>query len=86
MKTSRDERYRLTLDHNIWIWFSGFTAFENQDLQHVLENTGVIVEIKYNLMDDDSFADIANRFLFRQARSSKYMAGMDHIYQLGNCY
>ena len=81
---SRDERYRLTLDHNIW--FSGFTAFEKQELQHIVEDTGVILEIKYNLTDDFSFADIANRFPFRQTRSSKYVSGMDHIYQFGNYY
>ena len=81
---SGDGRYRLTLDHNIR--FSGFTAFEHQDLQHVVEDTGAILEIKYNLMDDSSFADIANGFPFRQTRSSKYVAGMDRIYQLGNYY
>jgi hypothetical protein len=79
---SRDERYRLTLDHDIW--FSGFTAFENQDLMHYVESTNVILEIKYNLMDDLHFAGIANKLPFRQSRSSKYMAGMDHIYHLGN--
>lgn len=81
---SRDERFRLTLDHNVW--FSGFTAFKNQDLHYVVEDTGVILEIKYSLMDDFYFADIANRFPFRQTRSSKYVAGIDHIYQLGNYY
>ena len=79
---SRDARYRLTLDHNVW--FSGFTAFEIQELQHFDDDNSVILEIKYDLKDDDSFADIANRFPFRQTRSSKYVAGMDHIYQLGN--
>ena len=81
---SRDERYRLTLDHDIC--FSAFTAFENQDLQQIVDDTSVIVEIKYNLTDDGSFADIANKFPFRQTRSSKYVAGMDHIYQFGNYY
>jgi len=81
---SLDRRYRLTLDHNIW--FSGFTAFENQDLKDYVEDTCVILEIKYNLMDDFSFAGIANRLPFRQTRSSKYLAGMDHIYQFGNYY
>lgn len=81
---SRDGRYRLTLDHNIRS--SGFSVFENQYLQQVVEEPGVIVEIKYDLIDDDSFADISNRFPFRQSRSSKYVAGMDQIYQLGNYY
>ena len=81
---SRDERYRLTLDHNIR--FSGFSAFGIQELQHVVDDTSVIVEVKYDLADDGSFADIANKFPFRQTRSSKYVAGMDHIYQLGNYY
>ncbi len=81
---SRDERYRLTLDHNIC--FSAFTAIGNQDSPHIVDGTSVILEIKYNLSDDDFFADIANKLPFRQTRSSKYVAGMDHIYQLGNYF
>lgn len=78
---SRDKRYRLTLDHNLW--FGSFIAFDNKSLRHVPEDTNVIVEIKYHPDDDDSFAEIANSFAFRQTRSSKYVAGMDHIYRLG---
>jgi hypothetical protein len=79
---SRDERYRLTLDHKIC--FSAFTPIEIQEIRRIVDDTNVIVEIKYDLADDDSFADIANKFPFRQTRSSKYVAGMDYIYQLGN--
>ena len=81
---SRDGRYRLTLDHNIS--YSGFSSFENQNLQSYVEATSVILEIKYNLTEDLHFADIANQFPFRQSRSSKYVAGIDQIYQLGNYY
>lgn len=81
---SGDKRYRLTLDHDIW--FSGFTGLAHQDLKHFVEGTSVILEIKYDLMDDTSFAGIANKLPFRQARSSKYMAGMDHVYHLGNYF
>jgi hypothetical protein len=81
---TRDERYRLTLDHQIC--FSGFTAVENQNLQQPIDDTNVILEIKYDLAKDSSFADIANKFPFRQSRSSKYVAGIDQVYQLGNYY
>jgi hypothetical protein len=79
---SRDGRYRLTLDHKLW--FGGFFTFNNKHLQHAQENTSVIVEVKYDPEADDSFADISNRFAFRQTRSSKYVSGMEHIYQLGH--
>jgi hypothetical protein len=79
---SRDGRYRLTLDHKLW--FGGFIAFKNQYLQHATENANIIVEVKYDLQADDSFPDISNRFAFRQTRSSKYVSGMEHIYQLGH--
>ena len=79
---SRDGRYRLTLDHKLW--FGGFFTFNNKHLQHAQENTSVIVEVKYDPGADDSFADISNRFAFRQTRSSKYVSGMEHIYQLGH--
>ena len=79
---SRDERYRLTLDHKLW--FSGFNSFKNQYLQQAEENTNVIVEVKYDPEADDFFPDISNKFTFRQSRSSKYVSGIEHIYQLGN--
>ena len=80
--SSRDGRYRLTLDHNLW--FGGFISFNNKYLQHAEENTNVIVEVKYDLEADDFFPEISNRFAFRQTRSSKYVSGMEHIYQLGH--
>jgi hypothetical protein len=80
--SSRDGRYRLTLDHKLW--FGGFATFNNQHLQHAEENTNVIVEVKYDPEADDFFPDISNRFAFRQTRSSKYVSGMEHIYQLGH--
>lgn len=79
---SRDGGYRLTLDHKLW--FSGFIKFNNRYLQQTTENTDVIVEIKYDPEADDSFPDISNRFAFRQSRSSKYVSGMEHVYQLGH--
>ena len=77
-----DGRYRLTLDHNIC--FSGSAAIEYQNLPQPADDTSVILEVKYDLAADSSFADIANQFPFRQTRSSKYVAGMDRIYRLGN--
>lgn len=79
---SGDERYRLTLDHNIW--FCGFTFFGLRELKRISEDTSVILEIKYSLKDDEHFADVANKFPFRQTKSSKFMVGMDQLYQLGN--
>lgn len=79
---SRDGRYRLTLDHKLW--FSVFFTFNNRYLHQSEETTNVIVEVKYDPEADDSFPDISNRFAFRQSRSSKYVSGMEHIYQLGH--
>ena len=81
---SRDDRYRLTLDHNIS--FGGFTGFENRALHQAVAATGVILEVKYDLKGDSTFAEIANRFPFRQSRISKYVAGMDQVFQLNNYY
>ncbi len=81
---SRDERYRLTLDHKLW--FSKFSAFRGQFLQQAAENANVIVEVKYDPEADDYFPAISNRFAFRQSRSSKYVSGMEHIYRLGGSY
>ena len=80
--SSRDGRYRLTLDHKLW--FGGFMTFNNPYLQHASDKTNVVLEVKYDLDADDSFADISNRFAFRQTRSSKYVSGMEHVYQLGS--
>jgi len=80
--SSRDGRYRLTLDHKLW--FGGFITFNNLYLQHASEDSNVIVEVKYDPEADDFFPDISNWFAFRQTRSSKYVSGMEHIYQLGS--
>ncbi len=78
---SRDKRFRLTMDHKLW--FGNFIAFDNKSLRHSTQDTHVILEIKYHPDDDDYFSEIANRFKFRQTRSSKYVTGMVQIYRLG---
>ena len=78
---SRDKRYRLTMDHKLW--FGSFVAFDNTSLRCAREENDVIVEIKYHPDNDHSFSEIANGFEFRQTRSSKYVAGIDHIYGIG---
>ena len=79
---SRDGRYRLTLDHNLW--YGGFNGFGSEDLRQVTELKNVIVEVKYDPEVDEDFSNISNRFSFRQSRCSKYVSGMEHIYQLSN--
>lgn len=79
---SRDGQYRLTLDHNLW--YGAFNRLGNEDLRQATELANVIVEVKYDPEVDEGFADISNRFSFRQSRSSKYVSGMEHIYQLSN--
>lgn len=79
---SRDAQYRLTLDHNLW--YSGFKAFDTQYLHQAIDATNVVVEVKYDPEADEHFADISNRFAFRQSRNSKYVSGIEHIYHLSN--
>jgi hypothetical protein len=79
---SRDGHYRLTLDHNLW--YGGVNAFDSQYLHQATELSSVIVEVKYAPEADEHFSDISNRFGFRQSRSSKYVAGIEHIYHLSN--
>ena len=79
---SRDGRYRLTLDHKLW--FGDFNTFNNSYLKQAQDNVSVIIEVKYDPEADDFFSDIAKRFAFRQTKSSKYVSGIEQIYQLGN--
>lgn len=79
---SHDGRFRLTMDHNLW--FGGFNAFDNEYLQQMTEVTNVIVEVKYDPEADERFSKISNQFGFRRSRSSKYVTGIEHIYQLGH--
>ena len=78
---SQDNRYRLTMDYELW--FGNYTALDYKSLRQALRDTNVIVEIKYHPDDDDSFPAVANKFRFRQTRSSKYVTGMEQIYRLG---
>ena len=79
---SRDGQYRLTLDHNLW--YGGMYVFDNYYLHQARDSMNVVVEVKYDPEADALFADISNRFAFRQSKSSGYVTGIEHIYHLGH--
>ena len=78
---SRNGQYRLTLDQDLW--YGGFNVFDSQYLNQTTEFTSIVVEVKYDPEADEGFSEISNQFAFRQSRSSKYVTGIEHIYQLG---
>ncbi|MFT7452391.1 MAG: hypothetical protein ACI9VN_003123 [Patescibacteria group bacterium] len=39
----------------------------------------MIVELKYDIVDDEDAQYISNLFPFRLTKSSKYVSGVDHL-------
>jgi len=76
---SANNKYRITLDfellyHNIKVRFNNFNLKPVPD-----EN--IIIELKYELSDDNEAKSITTQFPFRLSKNSKYVNGVNTIKQ-----
>jgi len=67
---SFDNKFRLTLDHDI-------NFYNPKKIALVRDNSSVILELKYNKENDDKAELISNKFPFRMTKSSKYVSGVE---------
>jgi len=75
---SHDTRFRLTLDSDME--FRSFKKFDNRFLLHRKDHITRIMELKYAPEHDDFLTDITQFLPFRFDRFSKYITGMDLVY------
>jgi len=74
---SADRRFRVTLDTKLR--FVRIARHQNSFLQRRSVDNQVIVELKYDIVDDADAKRISNLFPFRLSKSSKYVIGVDHL-------
>lgn len=75
---SADDKFRITIDSDI----SYFRLNNlNLSLNHkVVDYESVIMEIKYDVEDENSIMNVTSAFPFRISRNSKYANGIDALY------
>lgn len=73
--STRDERYRVTLDGDLTYYRVG--RLSNPLLARMVDHGALVVELKYEAEHEPGADRIASRFPFRLTRSSKYVRGVD---------
>lgn len=74
---SADRKYRVTLDHKLRYVRIG--RHQNSFMQRVSNNHDVVVELKYDVKDDEEANKISASFPFRLSKNSKYVNGVDNL-------
>ncbi len=80
---SNDEKIRITIDFNQF--FYKLNKGRNSFMNNYSNQNAIILEIKYNKNDDKNIDQITNHFPFRVTKSSKYVSGVQKVFQLKNC-
>ena len=75
---SADRKYRLTTDSDMKVY--KLLSYKNNFLDSSIDRTNIILELKYNMLQDKFVDSITNHFPFRITRSSKYAEGIRKIY------
>jgi hypothetical protein len=75
---SHNKDYRATIDYELS--YTDIGRRNNSFLKHVEEYGKVLVELKYNNDKDENAGFISNSFPFRMTKNSKYVSGIDLIY------
>jgi hypothetical protein len=72
-----DRRFRLTIDHQLH--FAPFYWYRHPQPFHFLPDDAVVMELKYDLEDDEAARRIFYHLPFRQTKNSKYVTGINLI-------
>jgi SPX domain protein involved in polyphosphate accumulation len=75
---SADKKYRITVDSEMS--FRKIGKYNNSFLSTVNDKVNVILELKYDYKNEENAKNITNLFPFRLTKSSKYLSGVDSIY------
>lgn len=75
---SADRKYRITVDSDIEAY--KISPFDNSFVDKHANYRDIIIELKYNKVNDDFVDSITNYLPFRLTRSSKYLIGIRRIF------
>ena len=76
---SFDKKFRTTIDNKLFYY--DISRRNNSYLKKSVNETGIIVELKYNFKDDDMANSVSGNFPFRMTKSSKYVNGVERFIQ-----
>jgi SPX domain protein involved in polyphosphate accumulation len=76
---SNDKNYRITVDDKQSYYK---ISNKNNNFQNkIIDNDSVVLEIKYNDNNDENVNLITNNFPFRMTKNSKYVNGIEAVYE-----
>jgi SPX domain protein involved in polyphosphate accumulation len=75
---SNDKQYRITIDSDQVFYKIGHQ--NNSFKSEIIDNTNIILELKYDVDAENNVNSITNHFPFRLTKSSKYIAGIERLY------
>jgi SPX domain protein involved in polyphosphate accumulation len=75
---SADGNYRITIDTDAVFYRIGPQI--NSFTSNLRDRVNVILELKYDMAFDSEAHRVTNHFPFRMTKSSKYVSGIDHLY------
>jgi hypothetical protein len=75
---SSDRKFRFTIDTDMTYY--QVNLHYNSFLHSSRDDTGTILELKYDADDDDRINSLLKRLPFRISRSSKYVIGKDRLF------
>lgn len=73
---SSDEKFRITVDYNMRFYNPNFDHFHPSEV--VIDD--IIIELKYNTVDDKEARKITQKLESRLSKNSKYVRGFDLLY------
>ena len=79
---SCDGKYRITVDTDQSFYL--VNSHGNFFLNKIADNNTVILELKYNHDYDSGASYITTKFPFRLTKSSKYVTGVERVFQMAS--
>ena len=76
---SFDKKFRTTIDNQLI--YHDISRRNNSFIKKSVNETDVIVELKYDFKDDDMANSVSGNFPFRMTKSSKYVNGVEQLIQ-----
>ena len=74
---SADRKFRVTLDHKLQ--YTNINRYQNSFMHRVKNDRDVIIELKYDVENDEKANKISGSFPFRLNKNSKYVNGIDEL-------
>ena len=75
---SADKKFRITIDSD-QVFYS-INNRNNSFKNHFRNDENIIIELKYNRIDDDWASSITDHIPFRLSKNSKYVEGIQHCF------